>query len=87
MSYETLINEPVAIWVLFDSSTPEPILPIAMNWRSRLIKFQKVIFTTARKIGEVKLITLVCQSQGTNCELEYNTNNHLWKLKKVMPRE
>jgi len=88
MSYETLIDEPVKIWVLFDfSASPQQISPIAMNWQKRLIKFQKVIFTSIKKRGEVKILNLICASEGANFELEYNNNTHLWKLKKIMPKE
>lgn len=87
MAYETLIDERVNVWVFFKPSKSGSIIPIAMSWHKRLIKFQGVIFTTTLKIGEVKLINLVCRAQGANFELEYNTDTHLWKLKKVMPRE
>jgi len=96
MSYETLIDEPVKVWAFFDPSTEFTlerseglrvnIFPIAMNWRYRLIKFQKLIFASSKKIGEVKIFNLVCASETTNFELEYNTQNHLWKLKRIMPK-
>ena len=88
MSYETLIDEPVKVWAFFDPSTSlgVNIFPIAMNWRYRLIKFQKLIFASSKKIGEVKIFNLVCASETTNFELEYNTQNHLWKLKRIMPK-
>ncbi|OGD88055.1 hypothetical protein A2870_00500 [Candidatus Curtissbacteria bacterium RIFCSPHIGHO2_01_FULL_41_11] len=63
------------------------IFPIAISWRRRLIKFQKLIFTNTKRVGGVKLIDLVCASENSNFELEYNSDNHLWKLKRVMPRE
>lgn len=63
------------------------IFPIAMNWRRRLVKFQKLIFISSRKVGEVKILSLVCSSDSANFELEYNTQNNLWKLKKVMSLE
>ena len=88
MSYETLIDEPVKVWAFFDPSTSlgVNIFPIAMNWRRRLIKFQKLIFAKSYKIGEVKILNLVCASETANFELEYNTQNHLWKLKRIMPQ-
>ena len=88
MSYETLIDEPVKVWAFFDPSTPlrVNIFPIAMNWRRRLIKFQKLVFASSKKNGEVKILNLVCVSESTNFELEYNTQNHLWKLKRIMPK-
>jgi len=88
MSYETLINESIKVWAFFDPSTPlgVNIFPIAMNWRRRLIKFQKLVFASNKKIGEVKILNLVCASETANFELEYNTQNHLWKLKKIMPQ-
>ena len=59
------------IWVLFDfSASPRQISPIAMNWQKRLIKFQKVIFTSIKKRGEVKILNLICASEGANFELE-----------------
>ena len=83
MSYDTLIDEPVAVWAFFDQG----IHPIAMNWRRRLVKFQKLIFASTYKVGQVKIINLVCASDTSNFELEYNSDNNLWKLKKVLPKE
>ena len=102
MSYDTLINEPISVWVFFDPSTGHStqrvsdsmssrqtwgIFPIAMNWRRRLVKFQKLIFASTRRVGQVKIINLVCSSDTSNFELEYNSENHIWKLTKIMPRE
>lgn len=81
MPYETVIDEPVKVWALFDKG----IFPIAMNWQRRLVKFEKLILTTSKRIGEAKLLTLICGSDTANYELEYNCENHLWKVKKVMP--
>ena len=83
MSYHTLIDEPVKVWAFFDHG----IFPIAISWRRRLIKFQKLILVTTRNIGGVKLVDLVCASDSGNFELEYNSDSHLWKLKRVMPSE
>lgn len=83
MSSDTYINESVAVWAFFDKG----IFPFAMNWRRRLVKFQKLVFVTSKKIGEVKLINLVCAAEGACYELEYNNENQVWKLKKVMPRD
>ena len=77
------INEAVTVWAFFDHD----IFPIAMNWRRRLIKFEKIIFRSSKKIGLDKLIDIVCESNDSDFELEYNSNNHLWKLKRIMPKE
>jgi len=85
---ETEINEVVPVWVFFDSSAIlGPIFPIAMNWRRRLIKFEKIIFTSSKKIGVIKFVDIICQSTGANYELEYNSDNNIWKLKRIMPKE
>ena len=85
---DTLINEPVTIWAFFDpSANPSHIFPIAMNWRRRLVKFQKLILTTTKRIGETKILSLICASDTACFELEYNTGNYLWKLVKVMNQE
>ena len=83
MTEFTLIDESVSVWAFFDHG----IFPIAMNWRRRLVKFQKLIFTNTKRVGGVKFIDLVCASESGNFELEYNSDNHLWKLKRVMPIE
>jgi len=85
---ETSIDEQIKVWVMFDPSTSSgqvSISPIAMNWQRRLIKFTKLIFVGSKKIGQVKIVNLVCASGTANFELEYNTDNNLWRLKKVMP--
>jgi len=42
MSYETEIDEPIKVWVFFDSvADSSHIFPIAMKWRRQLIKFKK----------------------------------------------
>ena len=61
-----------------------PIFPLAMQWRRRLIKLEKVIFSSSKRVGQIKLVSLVCESEGANFELEYNSNNYSWKLRKVM---
>ena len=81
MDYETVIDEPIKVWVMFDQG----IFPIAMNWRRKLVKFEKLVFVGKRKIGDAKILTFTCASSSGNFELEYNTDNHLWKLKRVMP--
>lgn len=81
MDYE--VNESIKVWAFFDKE----IFPIAISWRRRLIKIQKVIFITTKKVGTVKLINLTCASDSANFELEYNSNNSLWKLKKVMTQD
>ena len=81
MSDETQVDDPVKVWAFFDKG----IFPIAMNWQRRFIKFEKVIFTNTKRVGETKLINLVCASTTANFELEYNSDNYLWKVTKVMP--
>ena len=80
---DTLVNEKVTVWAFFDKG----IFPLAMNWRRRLVKFEKLIFTSNRNIGNVRFTNLVCTSDTATFELEYNNDNHLWKLKKVMSKE
>ena len=81
MPYETTIDEPVKVWALFDHE----IFPIAINWQRRLVKFEKLILKTTKRIGQVRVLTLICASDTANYELEYNCENFLWKLKKIMP--
>lgn len=83
MSYTTEINEPISVWVFFDYG----IFPIAIKWRKKLIKFRKLIFVSSKKIGQTKILNLICASESANFELEYNGDDYQWKLKKVMPRE
>ena len=95
MGNETPINEPVEVWAFFDSTTNSKIsgqassgqagiFPIAISWRRRLIKLDKVIFSSSKQVGQIKLVSLVCASEDANFELEYNSNNYSWKLRKVM---
>ena len=81
MSYETQVNEPIKVWAFFDNG----IFPLAISWRRRLIKLEKVIFSSSKQVGQIKLVSLVCASEDANFELEYNSNNYSWKLKKVLP--
>ena len=88
MSYATPIDEKVKVWALFDSSnTYSSILPVAMDWKSQVIKFKKLVFISSKRIGENRVITLTCASDGANFELEYNNSSQVWKLKKIMPTE
>lgn len=97
MSFETQIDEQIKVWAFFDlslrqtqdklSSGQASIFPIAMNWRQKIIKFKKLIFASNRKVGQIKIVNLVCASETANYELEFNPNNFLWKLKKVIPKE
>ena len=77
---ETDVDERVSVWAFFDGD----IFPIAMNWNRRFVKFEKVILKTSRKIGSITFLDLVCASSTANFELEYNSSNYLWKVKKVM---
>lgn len=97
MTHDSLIDERVAVWAFFDPSANSHlrqgydgqaiIFPIAMNWRSKLIKFEKVVFTSSKRVGEVKIVSLVCASDTANYELEYNSETYAWKLKKVLAKE
>lgn len=80
---ETEVDEKVKVWAFFDSD----IFPIAMNWRSRFVKFEKVILKTSRRVGEAKFVDLVCASETANFQLEYNTSDYSWRVKKVMEKE
>lgn len=77
---ETEINEKVSVWAFFDGD----IFPVAMNWNRRFIKFEKVILKTSRNIGSNTFVDLVCASETANFELEYDSSNYSWKVKKVM---
>jgi hypothetical protein len=88
---DTVVDEKVKVWAFFDDSLPSvgnsPIFPIAMNWRRRFVKFQKLVFASSRSIGNEKIIKLVCASDSANFELEFNNSSYLWRLKKVMSHE
>lgn len=84
---ETEIDEKVKVWAFFDpltSSGQVDIFPIAMNWNRRFVKFEKVILKTLRKTGSITFVNLVCASETANFELEYDSSNYSWKVKKVM---
>lgn len=90
MSSETLINQPVKVWVFFDwndDRRQNVIQPIAMNWQRRLVKFERLILVTVKRDGQAKVLTLVCASDSANYELEYNSQIYSWTLKRVMPKE
>lgn len=90
MSSDATINEPVSVWAFFDPTAgfgQVHISPIAILWRRRLVKFAKLIFVASKRVGEVKIVSLVCAAEGANYELEYNSATHLWKLVKVMPMD
>jgi hypothetical protein len=77
---DTEVDESVKVWAFFDND----IFPVAMNWNRRFVKFEKVILKTSRKIGSITLVDLVCASETANYQLEYNSSNYSWKVKKVM---
>lgn len=87
---ETEIDEKVKVWAFFDPSAASGqvgIFPIAISWRRRLIKLEKLIFASTKRIGQEKIVDLVCLGETANFELEYNTTTYNWKLKKIMSKE
>ncbi|HSX19437.1 MAG TPA: hypothetical protein VLE91_04910 [Candidatus Saccharimonadales bacterium] len=74
------IDEKIKVWAFFDDG----IFPIAMNWRRRYIKFEKLLLKTSKRIGNVKFTSLICAAADSTFELEMNNENNLWTLKKVM---
>lgn len=78
---ETEVDEEVKVWAFFDRG----IFPIAMNWQRRFVKFEKVILTTTKKVGNTRLVDLVCASETSNFQLEFNSDNYSWRVKQVMP--
>lgn len=83
---DTEVNEKIKVWAFFDpsaSSGQAGIFPIAISWRRRLIKIEKLVFASSRKDGLTKVVDLVCAGEGANYVLEYNTATYNWKLKKV----
>ena len=70
------------LWAVFDSG----ISPVAMNWRNRQIKFDKVILKTDLFKGKAKITHFVCTNNNASYELEYNHQNYLWTLRKIMPK-
>lgn len=89
MTHDMLVNELISVWAFFNSSGSgqTKLFPVAMNWRRRIIKFDKLVLATSKRVGQTKLINLICASDTANFELEYNTDNYIWKLKRVMPIE
>ena len=86
---ETEVDDEVKVWAFFDpssrsSSGQAGIFPIAMNWNRRFVKFEKLIFSSSKKVGDTKLVDLICTSDTSNFELEYNTSNYSWRVKKVI---
>ena len=83
---ETEVDEKVSVWAFFDPSTSsgQVISPIAMNWRRRFVKFEKVIFSSVRRVGGTRFVDLVCASEAANFQLEFNSDNYCWRVKKVM---
>ena len=79
---DTELDDDVKVWAFFDHG----IFPIAMNWNRRFVKFEKLIFSSTKRVGDTKLVDLVCASDTSNFELEYNASNYSWRVKKVMPR-
>ncbi len=76
------VDETVKVWAFFDKG----IFPIAMNWNRRFVKFEKLIFTSSKRVGSVKVVDLVCASDTSNFELEYNSEDYSWRVKRVMPK-
>ena len=83
----TEIDEKVPVWAFFDPLSNSGLFPIAMNWRRRFIKFEKVILKTSRRVGNANFVDLVCASDTANFQLEYDVSNYSWKVKKVMEKE
>lgn len=77
------INQRVKVWAVFDNG----ILPIAMDWNNRRIKFKNLIFKSAHRVGEKRFINLVCQSDTANFELEFDSESYVWWLKRVIAQE
>ncbi len=87
---ETEVDEKVSVWAFFPSSQSslgQAIFPTAMNWRRRLIKFERVIFSSARKVGDCRFVDLVCASEVANFQLEFDSNNYCWRVKKIIGLE
>ena len=83
------IDETVKVWAFFDPSAGSgqaSIFPIAMNWNRRFVRFEKLIFISSRRVGDTKIVELVCASETSNFELEFNTNNYSWKVRRVTPK-
>lgn len=89
MSNETIVNEQVKVWAFFDPTAVGQvgIFPIAISWRRRLIKLERLIFASTKRIGQEKIVDLICLGETANFELEYNTSTYNWKLRKVMQKE
>ena len=88
--YETLIDEPVNVWVFFDSgqgARTVAVSPVAMNWQRRFVKFEKLILITSKRVGQAKVFSFICASESSNFELEYNSESQVWRVVKVMPKE
>lgn len=82
MTWDTSIDERVSVWAFFDKG----IFPVAMNWRRRLVKFDKLILTTTKKVGDIHLVDIICASDTSNYELEYNSSTYIWKVKRVISK-
>lgn len=75
-----LVNERVKVWAVFDNG----IFPIAMDWNNRRVKFKNLIFKSAHRVGEKRFLSLVCQSESANFELEFDSESYVWWLKRVV---
>lgn len=77
---DTTIDEKVKVWAFFDNG----VFPIAMNWQRRLVKFRRLIFSSTHRVGQNKIVNLICESDSANYELEFDTSNYSWTVKKVI---
>jgi len=89
MTHDTFIDEKIKVWAFFDDTPSKgtTIFPLAISWRRRLIKIERLVFASSRRDGLTKVVDLVCTGEGANYVLEYNTDTYNWKLKKVTGKE
>ena len=77
---ETSINEKIKVLSLFENGKMKPVV---FEWRKRIYKVLRVVFTYSKNVGREKLLYFSVECNSDLFELSFNREKFSWEIEKV----
>lgn len=76
----TEIGEKIRVVCLFEGGWIKPIL---FEWRRRIYKILRTIFSYSKNIGKEKIFYFSVQAETGSFEISFNPERFWWKLERI----
>ena len=78
---EAEILEKIKVLAAFENGKLKPVI---FQWRNRLYKIFRVVFSYSKNIGREKIFYFSVQTKGGDFEISFNRERFGWKIEKIL---